>query len=133
MEFIQPLILLVIGIGLIAISLRLFHKHQKLKKIGLRTEGIVFDLLDSVSSDNRHQYPVIRFVTSKNEWITQNYEIGFSLKGFRKGQKVNVIYNPSRPEDFTVNSGVNSVILYTLIVIGIVLTGVAAFEVIQSI
>ena len=133
MEFIQPLILLAIGIGLIAIPLRLFSKHERIKKTGLPAEGIVFDLIERVSSSNRHQYPVIRFVTAKNEWITQKYEIGVSLNSFRKGQKVNILYDPSKPEDFILKSGTNDIILYSLIAIGILLTGLAAFEVIQSI
>ena len=77
MEFIQPLILLAIGIGLIAIPLRLFSKHERIKKTGLPAEGIVFNLIERASSSNRHQYPVIRFVTAKNEWITPKYELEF--------------------------------------------------------
>ncbi len=131
MEFIQPLILLAISIGLIAIPLKLLSRYQKLKKSGLPAEGIVFDLFESKLSGSYQKYPVIRFLTAKNEWITQKYESGISFSNYRKGQQLNLLYDPSNPEDFIIESGANEIILYTLITVGVLLTGVAAFWVIQ--
>jgi hypothetical protein len=58
----------------------------------------------SKNSDSNLQYPIIRFQTRKNKWITKAVDSGISTSTYKQGDKINVIYNPDKPEEFMIES-----------------------------
>jgi hypothetical protein len=120
-------------IFIIAISIALFYvafkfrlRAKKIAKNGTQTEGMVFDVVESSNINSRAKYPIIRFVTSKKEWITEQYNISTLPGLFKKGQQVIVVYNPDNPKEFFVKSAITSIapILVILLVIIILAIGV---------
>jgi hypothetical protein len=85
-------------------GLSLRRSNSKLLKTGKPSEGIVFDFVYSDNSDSNVRYPIIRFVTSDQQWITEKYNFSGLPGSFKKGQKVNVLYNPDDPKEFIIKS-----------------------------
>jgi hypothetical protein len=80
-------------------------KVNRLINNGVEVEGIVFDItLSSSIGDVDGEYPVIRFLTTDDLWITETYDIGTLRANFKRGQKVTVVYNPEDPKDFILKS-----------------------------
>lgn len=52
-------------------------------------------------------HPVVRFLTDKQEWITQELSIGYS-PAKEEGTKLQVIYDPEDPTNVEINSTCNS-------------------------
>jgi hypothetical protein len=98
------LIAFFLGTCFIAISSKVQSKYKLLSEIGEKSEGIVFDSEKSKNSDSNLQYPIIRFQTRKNEWITKAVDSGISTSTYKQGDKINVIYNPDKPEEFMIES-----------------------------
>jgi hypothetical protein len=82
-------------------------KQNRISDHGVKAEGVVFDLEgdsdvrysnSDLSTDRPLFYPVIRFVTSSGEWITEKYSISSNF--YKKGQKVEVTYDPENPKEF---------------------------------
>ena len=88
----------------IVISSKVQSKYKLLSETGEKSEGIVFDSEKSKNSDSNLQYPIIRFQTRKNEWITKAVDSGISTSTYKQGDKINVIYNPDKPEEFMIES-----------------------------
>lgn len=71
------IIFLALGITLIVFSFSKYDTNDALKKAGVKTEGVIFDI-DTSSSDIHYSiaYSIIktkvlvRFVTKDKEWIT---------------------------------------------------------------
>jgi hypothetical protein len=98
------LIAFFVGVCFVVISSKIQSKYKLLLDIGEKSEGIVFDLEKSKNSEFNSQYPIIRFLTKKNEWITKAANLGISVSTYKQGDKVNVIYNPDKPEEFMIES-----------------------------
>jgi hypothetical protein len=68
------------------------------------------------SSGNSGTYhPVVRFLTDKQVWITQELSIGYNPPK-KEGTKVEVIYDPEEPTDVEINSRFQLEILPRLLV-----------------
>lgn len=105
-NFLTPLIFITAACILLVIFFSLRKKRYRLLSTGVPVEGIVFDIESSMNNDSpnsRSNYPVIRFVTLKQEWITQTYNISYPEFILKKGQKVEIFYNPDKPSDFILN------------------------------
>jgi hypothetical protein len=125
---IESLIILIVGIMMVVVALSLSHTKKGIKRNGLNCEGMVFDFSYDPNSSFKIRYPIIRFVTHKQEWITELANIGFSFGLYKKGQKVSVTYNPENPKEFIINSKINTLIVYTILIAGVLLI---SFEVYQ--
>lgn len=106
--------LLIFGLAFLSISLIYFFKLKKISRNGIKTEGVVFDV-EYNKKNYRIAYPVIRFLTTENVWVTQTPGFWTNAKPPAKGDKVNVIYNPDDPTNFVVESKVNRVTPFILI------------------
>lgn len=128
MSFLGPLI----GGGIaLAAGLSISKKTRKLKETGLTAEGIVFQLenngdRDTVTEGDYHgsfshtKYPVIRFLTADQVWITgKPVSIVHSL--YKAGQEVKVIYNKENPSEFIIDSKLNRVGAPILQALGVIL------------
>jgi len=54
-------------------------------------------------NDMNMYYPVVRFTTDTEEWITQELSVGYS-PAKQEGTKLEVIYNPENPTEVAINS-----------------------------
>ncbi len=126
---ITAIIISLIGVILLAIGASHRMQFQKVSKIGKRAEGVVFeteteDLEFGAGSQHSRQpsrYPIIRFTTEKEEWITEKYTAVVIPGLLKVGSRVNVIYNPDKPTEFVLDSkGVNFV-LNALVIAGLAL------------
>jgi hypothetical protein len=70
------IVFVIIGLVLLVLSLNTFFHFRRISKNGTSTEGIIFDTENSSNVDTRFNYPIVRFNTSSNEWITQTYKLG---------------------------------------------------------
>jgi hypothetical protein len=98
--------LLMIGLSFIFffIGSSFLFKVKKICKHGEKVEGVVFDIVASNNIESRTKYPVIKFLTLEQEWVTKKYEIGMPLFFFKKGDRVSVIYDRQNPNLFFVKS-----------------------------
>ncbi|HEY5749656.1 MAG TPA: DUF3592 domain-containing protein [Chryseolinea sp.] len=82
----------------------LWQEGNHLLKNGKKAEAVIFSNNFKADADGSGvYYPVVRFLTDKQEWITQELGIGTNPKT-REGTKLQMIYDPENPNDFQVNS-----------------------------
>jgi hypothetical protein len=122
----EVIIMFGVGLALLYFAFTFRRTAKKLTKNGRETEGVVFDIIESNNLDNQIKYPIIRFVTTEQTWITEQYNISTLLGSFKKGQKVVVIYNPDNPREFIVKSKMNGIValLATILALAILALGV---------
>lgn len=112
------LIFAILSIALIAAGLFSLEKRSRLLKKGKKVKGIVYS--NNFKMNHRGDglyYPVIRFLTEKNEWMTQELNIGTN-RPMKEREEIEVLYDPASPTDMMVNSGAISYVPYGLIAIG---------------
>ncbi|MCQ6956714.1 DUF3592 domain-containing protein [Mucilaginibacter aquariorum] len=103
----------IIGIAFIIAGNAFSTKRKKLISSGIRVEGVVY-AMEQETSRNHGAYkilysPIIRFVTTEKEWVTEKYLFGVSSKhtlinpSYREGDKVTVIYEPGNVKNFIID------------------------------
>jgi hypothetical protein len=106
--------LLLILLGMVFL---IFHhywkkKRKNLLKYGEEAEGTI------VSFKHGRDEPVIHFVTLSGASITKEYDVGSSW--YKIGQKVQVLYDPADPKEFTLrNDNSTFVVKYMILLIGV--------------
>jgi len=120
---------------IIAISIALFYgafqfqlKTKRLSFKGAEAEGIVFDIVESDNINSHANYPIIRFLTSQKEWITEEYDISVTPSLFKKGQRVSVIYNPDNPKEFFIKSESAVLMPVLAIILAIILLAAGLYK-----
>jgi Protein of unknown function (DUF3592) len=121
-------IFFIIGAVLLYLAFRIRRKVKKIARTGIHAEGTVIDLVDvNISKDIVPQFPVIRFVTLKGEGVTEQYNISApSLP--KKGQKVDIVYNPENPKEFFINTKTTTKAPKVLIILAIVCFAVGIYK-----
>lgn len=101
----DAIIIIIAGILAILIGLNtLPAKKKHLLKEGEETDGEISEIVEATGDDVTEYFPVIRFVTKKNE-IVEKIVPDLLISGVvREGAKVKVIYHPENPEEFVVKS-----------------------------
>lgn len=126
------------GVALSA-GLGIFKKTGELKEKGANAEGIVFRMEGGESrleittggdqfSDFNASYPVIRFLTADQVWITGKPSSPVHNL-YKEGQTVKVVYNKENPAEFIIASKFNALIALALQVTGgiLILAGIIIF------
>jgi len=113
-------------------------KTESLEKTGERCEGIIFKLgySNSLGSDAGGSVVkdkiTVRFVTNKKEWITEDLNIDFMIAytgQYKEGEKVEVIYNPENPSEFTIETKQSQTTgKLVCFFVGIIFVGVGIYE-----
>jgi hypothetical protein len=124
----EAFVIIIIGITLIYGGVKLRLKIKKLSAEGEIAEGIVYDIIESDNIDSRAYYPVIRFLTREQEWITEEYGISATSNRFKKGQKVHVFYHPDNPKIFLIKSKSSATASILTTAMGIILMIVGAYK-----
>jgi hypothetical protein len=134
----NEIILFLISLGALGVGIHLWQKGSYLLRHGKKTNAVIFkNNYSKGSSGNSGTYhPVVRFLTDKQVWITQELSIGYNPPK-KEGTKVEVIYDPEEPTDVEINSRFQLEILPRLLVcIGVlflVLGFLELFEITQLI
>ena len=98
------LIVLIVSSIFIVVGVTLWLRGNHLLKNGKKADAIIFENnFNSTSSDGGMYYPVVRFVTEKKEWITQELRIGY-FPAKPEGTKLEVIYDKDNPTNVEINS-----------------------------
>ncbi|MBN8721261.1 MAG: DUF3592 domain-containing protein [Sediminibacterium magnilacihabitans] len=131
---IQGLILLAFAIFLVLAAIVTLTKYKKISNSGVEVEGIVFDLESSSTTNSPTlTFPVIRFLTKKNEWITQKASVSIIPGSYKKGQKITVVYQIDKPTVFFIKSNWTNAVLALMIIIGLTITILGIYILISSI
>jgi len=88
---------------LLILGANFWQKGSHLLKNGKKAEAVVFSNTFKADDDGGVYYPVVRFLTDKQEWITQELNFGTTPKK-REGTKLQVIYDPEEPTNVQINS-----------------------------
>ena len=99
----SELIVAIISLITFLAGAKLRQKGNYLLAHGRKTEAVIFTNNYKSDSNGGMYYPVVRFTTEKNEWITQELSIGFN-PAKPQGTKLQVIYDPDDPKEVAINS-----------------------------
>lgn len=110
------LITLFISGSFIVMGVYLWQKGSHLLVNGKKADAIIFkNNFDHTDSNGGMYYPVVRFLTDKQEWITQQLSIGY-FPAKPEGTKLKVLYDPGDPTSVEINSSFQLEILPRLFV-----------------
>lgn len=91
------LIIVVTSTIVMLAGVKLWQTGDSLVNTGKTAKGIIFKNNYKGMGSNRGLYfPVVRFLTDRNEWITQELNIGQNPPR-EEGKKVAIIYDPEDP------------------------------------
>jgi len=124
----ESIFIVAISIALLYVAFKFRLSTKKIAKNGTQTEGVVFDIVASNNINSQAKYPLIRFVTAKKEWITEQYNISTLPGLFKKGQKVIVVYNPDNPKEFFVKSTITSIAPILAIALAIIILAIGVYK-----
>lgn len=119
MPSLQQLFLLLMGGALLLAAWWQHRRHARLLREGEAARGTVLRL-----ERDRHSYfPVVRFLTRQQQWITARYHIGSKPASYAEGEEVDIRYQPADPQDFTIVGADSPVTVWVLGLIGAGLLG----------
>jgi len=117
-----------IGIAILIAGNGVSAKRKKITTTGIKVKGVVFAMDEEISNSGGHRYtiysPIIRFVTTDKEWVTEKYTFGISSRhafinpSYKEGDNVTVIYDPKNIRDFIIDDFNSKVIGPLCVVIG---------------
>lgn len=101
----EEIAILAIAICAMVVGIRLWQKGDQLLTNGKKAKAIIFknNYRSAGANDGGTYYPVVRFLTDKQEWITQELSIGYS-PAKKEGTRMEVIYDPEDPKTVEINS-----------------------------
>ncbi len=113
----SEIIILIISCILILVGAKLWQKGNDLIVEGKVAEAIVFkNNFKSYRGETGLYFPIVRFTTDKDEWVTQELSIGY-LPAIPEGSKIEVIYDPDDLSTVEENSTIQLVWLPRLLVV----------------
>jgi hypothetical protein len=120
---VNALIFGALGAIFTVVSAVLHDRSKKLRKTGIKVEGIVFSIEHEVRSNDSMglYYPVIRYVTLQDEWITKRYNVGSRPSSYSEGDTVTVIYDPNDTSVFMLNDSVSKIAPLAGIILGLIM------------
>ncbi|HTN37357.1 MAG TPA: DUF3592 domain-containing protein [Arachidicoccus sp.] len=118
------LILIFISAFMIVFAIKSLIEFNKIKSNGIKTDGIIFDTVNSIDVANnyaRSNHPIVRFLTKENQWITQKSKIGVFPGIYKTGKKVQIIYQEEDPNKFFINDYITQAVPWIMIAAAIIL------------
>jgi hypothetical protein len=94
------IILLFVSIIVLFIAVFQLIQIKKISKTGIKSKGIIFDLeQNGTTSTVNTTFPIVRFLTNHNEWITIASKTGLVPGVYKKGAEVDIIYNKENTKE----------------------------------
>lgn len=96
-----------IGLSLVTIAFSMYSNTHSFLDHAVTTEGTVTQLVRSYSSQNSGSssyFPVIRFFTPDGNLVEFQSSTGSNPPSYSRGELVEVLYSPERPERAQINS-----------------------------
>lgn len=106
----------IIGVALIAAGIICLAKSENFKKTAVETEATITEIEMYEDSDGDTQYNVLVEFRADDEKIEGS--LGYHVSGMKKGQTVQIFYNPNDPHDFK-SASEDIWIFAVLIVLGV--------------
>ena len=115
--FLILLSFIVIGTGILFIL-----RYRNISSNGIEADGIIYDfsstpVTNSITSNSSKKFPIVRFLTEKNEWITEKASVSFIPGSYKKGHKITVVYLVDNPTVFFIKSSQTKFVLTNMITI----------------
>ena len=116
-----------VGVILLAIAGFLFYQTESFESKGILTQGTVIEMISSRSNKGGYTYaPVVAFMANDNKEHICRSNIYSSPPSYSVGDKADVYYNPTNPEDAELGGASAFLATYILSGIGLVFCGFAA-------
>jgi hypothetical protein len=93
-----------VGIGMLTGAFLLYNSTNSFLKEAVTAEGTVVELVRSRSSDSTTYAPVIHFIDGTGETVEFTSSTSSNPPSYSEGEKVEVLYLPSRPQEAKINS-----------------------------
>ncbi len=106
----------IIGVALIVAGIICLAKSENFKKNAVETEATITEIEMYEDSDGDTQYKVLVEFRADDEKIEGS--LGYHVSGMKKGQTVQIFYNPNDPHDFK-SASEDIWIFAVLIVLGV--------------
>lgn len=120
----MPIILLISAVLILGAGGYSWRRNTYLLQYGKKAQGIIF----KNNSVKGVYYPVVRFLTDQQEWITQELNTG-STYPKKEGSKLEVLYDPDDPNQIELYSSIHLRVLpIMLIIVGLILLSIGLIE-----
>ncbi|MFL9845007.1 DUF3592 domain-containing protein [Flavobacterium rhizosphaerae] len=114
---INEIIVFIISVPFIMVGNNLLLKRNYLKISGKKATAIIYKNNRKYGSDSDETYyPVVRFLTDKNEQITQELDCGTNPPR-TLGKHIEVLYDPLNPNNVIENNTFNTIALPWLFIV----------------
>ena len=122
------LILMTLGLGFLLFAVFKLQQRARLYRTGIATEGVVIRLVRE-GHRNPAYYPVVRFLTPEQKWITARYNVGTRPASFAEGDSVQLRFDPADPTCFIITSDNSGLLLwiFTLVGAGLTIYGIVKY------
>ncbi|MGN6492803.1 MAG: DUF3592 domain-containing protein [Agriterribacter sp.] len=126
---IGSIVLILFSIILLYVSFSQLQRYSEIVKHGQETEGIIFDIdsSDNFNTKAMLSYPVVRFLTEAQQWVTEKSSVSILPGSYKRGQKITVIYRKEKPTDFFIKASNTRGILIAIIVAAIIFFGIGIY------
>ncbi|WP_400190442.1 DUF3592 domain-containing protein [Hymenobacter sp. B81] len=115
----ERLIQLVVFGGFFLIgAILMLRKAAHIRRHGTETTGTVIRLEEQTSRRSTVYVPVVRFLTTQQEWITARYHQGTNPASHHEGETVRLRYLPADPTTFTIMAPGSDFMLYLFLLLG---------------
>lgn len=106
------------GLGLLLAGIIKSREKSRLKNYGIKVKGIVYSL--ELNRKSQVYYPVVRFRTKQQEWITKKMDFGTNPPQYAEGSRVDLIYDPDEPENVDIDASLQlTIVPKTLLIAGV--------------
>jgi hypothetical protein len=101
-------IALVVGIFSILWALVQLYQLLRFNSKGIRTTAVIKDLVENINAGGPPVHiPILEYKTEDGETITKRSYIGNKRYQQKIGDKVPIIYNPGKPDEFLLEKGMD--------------------------
>lgn len=98
-----PYVFALAGVGMLAGSVFLYKTTSSFLAEAIKAPGTVVELVASQSSDGTTYRPIVQFKRQNGQTVTFESSTGSNPPSYSQGQRVEVFYRPTAPQDAEIN------------------------------
>ncbi len=126
----QSLIVGILGIVCLLAYLTQRDKLKHYRKRGVKTQGIVIDLV--ASGRNRMYCPIVRFTLADGDHVQHKSSSGSNPALFKTGETIELLYLPEEPSEFIITSKHSEKFYVLFLIIGLLAFGYFMFNLVKD-